>query len=310
MAAGELDPGLMIWHGNQLEDLRDVLAAWLRRQPLAPLENEIILVQSQGMGQWLKLALAGADGVSAAVSMQLPSQFLWRAYRDVLGPDAVPADSPLERRTLVWRLMRLLPALSAGPEFAVLRGFLAGDDDGRKLFQLAGKLAELFDQYQVYRADWLADWQAGRDGLAQADGQWRALTDDDRWQPALWRATTLSWAVISSTRSSRSRTCSSSIFMAGRSSWGKALSMSPMSPAIWVRPVFAPTGMCRPNSRQKPRIALMCCVRAAIHSERVRCIACKACCSTVLTRTGLMSLLRAASSNAAASAASVLLRRT
>ena len=85
MAAGELDPGLMIWHGNQLEDLRDVLAAWLRRQPLAPLENEIILVQSQGMGQWLKLALAGADGVSAAVSMQLPSQFLWRAYRDVLG---------------------------------------------------------------------------------------------------------------------------------------------------------------------------------------------------------------------------------
>ena len=33
MAAGELDPGLMIWHGNQLEDLRDVLAAWLRRQP-------------------------------------------------------------------------------------------------------------------------------------------------------------------------------------------------------------------------------------------------------------------------------------
>ena len=188
MAAGELDPGLMIWHGNQLEDLRDVLAAWLRRQPLAPLENEIILVQSQGMGQWLKLALAGADGVSAAVSMQLPSQFLWRAYRDVLGPDAVPADSPLERRTLVWRLMRLLPALSAGPEFAVLRGFLVGDDDGRKLFQLAGKLAELFDQYQVYRADWLADWQAGRDGLAQADGQWRALTDDDRWQPALWRA--------------------------------------------------------------------------------------------------------------------------
>lgn len=188
MAAGELDPGLMIWHGNQLEDLRDVLAAWLRRQPLAPLENEIILVQSQGMGQWLKLALAGGDGVSAAVSMQLPSQFLWRAYRDVLGPDAVPADSPLERRTLVWRLMRLLPALSTGPEFAVLRGFLAGDDDGRKLFQLAGKLAELFDQYQVYRADWLADWQAGRDGLAQTDGQWRALADDDRWQPALWRA--------------------------------------------------------------------------------------------------------------------------
>jgi exodeoxyribonuclease V gamma subunit len=32
----------------------------------------------------------------------------------------------------------------------------------RKRFQLAERLADLFDQYQVYRADWLAAWAAGR----------------------------------------------------------------------------------------------------------------------------------------------------
>ena len=153
---------------------------------MAPLENEIILVQSQGMGQWLKLALAGADGVSAAVNMQLPSQFLWRAYRDA-GAGCRAGRFAAGAAHLV-AFDAAVAGLSTGPEFAVLRGFLADDDDGRKLFQLAGKLAELFDQYQVYRADWLADWQAGRDGLAQTDGQWRALADDDRWQPALWRA--------------------------------------------------------------------------------------------------------------------------
>ena len=51
-------------------------------------------------------------------------------------------------------------------------------------------------------------------------------------------------------------------------------------------------------------------VRVAIHRDRVRCIACSACCSTDLTRTGAMSAQRAASSSAQASAASVLLRFT
>ena len=68
--------------------------------------------------------------------------------------------------------------------------------------------------------------------------------------------------------------------------------------------------MAMPNSRQKPRSALMREVRVAIHSERVRCSACSACCSTDFTRTGTMSAQRAASSSAQASAASVLLRLT
>ena len=135
-------------------------------------KNEIILVQSQGMGQWLKLALAGADGVNAAVSMQLPSPVLWRAYRDVLGPDAVPADSPLERRTLGVAFDAAV-AIKHRAGFAVLRGFLAATTTAASCFKLAGKLAELFDQYQVYRADWLADWQSrarwpGADGRAMA----------------------------------------------------------------------------------------------------------------------------------------------
>ena len=72
----------------------------------------------------------------------------------------------------------------------------------------------------------------------------------------------------------------------------------------------APTGTCKPSSREKPRSALMREVRVPIHSERVRCSACRLCCSTDLTLTATMSAQRAASSSARASAASVLLRRT
>ena len=139
----ELGCGLMVWQGNRLEDLRDLLLGWLARQPLAPLENDVFLVQSQGMGQWLKLALAGESGVSAAVSMQLPAQFLWRAYRRVLGEAAVPERSALDREALIWRILRLLPTLQDQPVFAPLQHFLRDDGDGRKRYQLAGKLAEL-----------------------------------------------------------------------------------------------------------------------------------------------------------------------
>ncbi|MBD8899037.1 exodeoxyribonuclease V subunit gamma [Rhodanobacter sp. DHG33] len=185
----------MVVHGNRLEDLRDLLVEWLARAPLAPLEDELMLVQSNGIAQWLKLALArprdaGGMGISAAVDMQLPGRFLWRAYRAVLGREAVPADSPFDKSRLAWRLMRLLPAQLGDEAFAPLRHFLGeGRVDPARLFQLAQQIADLFDQYQVYRADWLEDWEHGRDVLRDDPrGRRLPLPATQRWQAQLWRA--------------------------------------------------------------------------------------------------------------------------
>ncbi|HET8791183.1 MAG TPA: exodeoxyribonuclease V subunit gamma, partial [Modicisalibacter sp.] len=196
-----LQPGFMVIHGNRLEDLRGVAVEWMKRQPLAPLENETILVQSNGISQWMKLALAkdvdeagaGGSGIAAALDVTLPARFLWQAYRAVLthtenDPQAVPATSPFDKSRLIWRLLRLLPELMTQDAFAPLRQFLDGDDDLRKHHQLAERLADLFDQYQVYRADWLDAWGRGDDVLIDARGQTTPLPDEQRWQPALWRA--------------------------------------------------------------------------------------------------------------------------
>ncbi|MCE9681053.1 exodeoxyribonuclease V subunit gamma [Halomonas alkalisoli] len=193
-----LTPGFMVVHGNRLEDLRGVAVEWMKRHPLAPLENETILVQSNGIGQWMKLALAadeadGGSGIAAALDVTLPARFLWQAYRAVLNhvesdPNAVPITSPFDKSHLIWRLLRLLPELMPREEFAPLRRFLEGDNDLRKHHQLAERLADLFDQYQVYRADWLDAWGRSEDVLISARGQAQALPDTQRWQPALWRA--------------------------------------------------------------------------------------------------------------------------
>ena len=55
-------------------------------------------------------------------------------------------------------------------EFAMLRHYLHDDNDKRKLFQLASRTADLYDQYLVYRPEWLTRWEAGElvEGLPEA----------------------------------------------------------------------------------------------------------------------------------------------
>ena len=116
--AHSLPPGFIVLHGNRAEDLAQTLIAWLGRHPLAPLEEEVVLVQSNGMAEWFKMALASNDDVCAAVRVELPSRFLWRTYRQVLGRSSVPVQSPVDKTPLTWRLMQLLPELLEVPEFA------------------------------------------------------------------------------------------------------------------------------------------------------------------------------------------------
>lgn len=191
--------GLAVIHGNRLETLRAVLVQWMRRNPLSVLENEVILVQSSGVAQWLQQALAHAAddpvqpgcGIAAALDIQLPSAFLWQAYRAVLGTDQVPKVSPYDKSRLVWRLLRLLPELLKKPEFQPLVRFLKNDESARKEYQLAERLADLFDQYQVYRANWLSAWAQGLDLLPDDTGNREMaepLPEGQRWQALLWRA--------------------------------------------------------------------------------------------------------------------------
>lgn len=182
-----LQPGFIAFHSNRAEDLAEVVINWIRRHPLNPIEEEIILVQSNGMAEWVKMELARIGGVCAATRVELPSRFLWRTYRQVLGRDAVPSDSPLDKVPMIWRLMQLLPTLMAEPNFAPVAGFLKADEPDRML-QLASKLADLFDQYQNYRADWLDAWAQGQDHLILANGAVTELPPEQRWQPQLWRA--------------------------------------------------------------------------------------------------------------------------
>jgi len=178
----------MVFHGNRLEDLRDLTIGLFRHNPLPPLLPETLLVQSNGMKHWLEMALAddSAMGICTATQMELPSSFIWRMYRLVLGQALVPVAMPFDKQALVWRLWRLLPEFAQTHQVAPLLAYVKDDSLGRQGYRLAQQVAGVFDGYQSYRADWLTDWANGRFVL-QHKGARKDMPADQVWQAQLWQ---------------------------------------------------------------------------------------------------------------------------
>ncbi|MGS3144341.1 exodeoxyribonuclease V subunit gamma [Aeromonas sanarellii] len=174
-----------LYHSNQLDLLKELLVSRIRQSPLDhPFDREQILVQSPGMAQWLKLELAKAFGIAANIDFPLPASFIWEMFTRVLAD--VPRQSPYNKGAMSWQLMTILPALLDRPAFAPLAAYLGGSEgeapEQVRLWQLCQKVADLFDQYLVYRPDWIARWEQG-EGL----GLELAGVSGQDWQPELWR---------------------------------------------------------------------------------------------------------------------------
>lgn len=157
---------LRVYHSNRLDVLEALMEFIVERERLDdPFEPEMILVQSTGMAQWLQMTLSQKFGIAANIAFPLPASFIWEMFVRVL-PD-IPKESAFSKQSMSWKLMTLLPQLLDKDEFVLLRHYLTDDTDKRKLFQLSARAADLFDQYLVYRPDWLTQWEAenrGRSG--------------------------------------------------------------------------------------------------------------------------------------------------
>lgn len=76
-----------VYHSNQLDLLKTLTSALIARDPLAdPFQQEVVLVQSPGMAQWLQMQLAEQFGIAANVAFPLPATFIWDMFTRVL-PD-------------------------------------------------------------------------------------------------------------------------------------------------------------------------------------------------------------------------------
>jgi exodeoxyribonuclease V gamma subunit len=109
------------------------------------------------MRRWLTLGLTKKQSVVANLNLPFPGSFGREICSKILDVDDPPS---MQRDALVWRIFFLLHNLTeievVEDKTAILH-YLNADPYGRKRFQLAYRLAALFDDYQLYRHKMIDD---------------------------------------------------------------------------------------------------------------------------------------------------------
>jgi len=163
--------GLRIHTGNKLEILVDKLAEMIAAKPLvSPLAGETVIVQSKGMERWISIELAKRHGICANYRFPFPNRFGRMVFKEFL--DELPDETGFEPEFMTWKIMKRLPSLLDLPDFKSLKTYLENDNQGLKLYQLACRIAETFDQYLIFRPDMILGWAKGT---------------PEHWQAVLWQ---------------------------------------------------------------------------------------------------------------------------
>lgn len=159
---------------NSLGQLSQQLCADLQAQQNGVFQPYYIVTQTEGMNNWLKLQLASNLGIAANCRFMSPNNFTYEIYA-TLGGRYV---QPLTSENLCWLLFRLLDDADFRrqfPEVAEYYSRQAPDKDIKRM-ALAENIADLFDQYQIYRHRMIGEWN--RSSLADVKAK--------EWQKYLW----------------------------------------------------------------------------------------------------------------------------
>lgn len=166
---------LNVYPSNRLEDLAQLLVAVLHLPKDNVLQPDIVLVQNGGMQHWLNLQLAYQRGISMNLDFHLPASFSGGSSAGFLAGKRCRTCHPT-RGSLVLALVRAAgrqcdygePLCREATDYWRKS---PGDADSLR-FQLARELADLFEQYLIYRPDWISAWDRG---------------ETPHWQAFLWQ---------------------------------------------------------------------------------------------------------------------------
>lgn len=160
---------------NRLSALAADLVQEMRRNKPGIFQPVYIVTQTEGMNNWLREKIAGMDGISANIEFLRPNDLINKIFIAAGGKFG----QSLSANELSWLLYDALQDAAFQKRFPEVKSYYDdhGKTDDSKRIELARKLADIFDQYQVYRQDVLKEWE--NDKLATND-------EEERWQKDLW----------------------------------------------------------------------------------------------------------------------------
>ena len=170
---------------NRFEVLLKALLEKLALTNASVFDAEQIIVPSAAVKRYLAMAIADVFGVCAHVEFSFLAQWLWRQIARVM---PVSETSPFASDVLSWRILRWLE----NPAFTVshprITTYLSRCDEVMR-YDLACRIASLFEQYALYRPEWLSAWAKGEKVAIVPPGhkKQQSAEDDQAWQSQLWQ---------------------------------------------------------------------------------------------------------------------------
>lgn len=184
------------YHSQRVEDLRDdLISRMFSGLPKHDLfSKEHVLVDNRVLGDWLNMEIARSQQIAANIDYVQPHELFWNLARQLLGEETVPKETPLSKDEMTWKLYGLLGEVNLlkEPDMLPVKNYLQGDNKTAndevelKRYQLSVSIADLFDQYLVYRPDWILSWSKGK---AITHAGWKTNDiENEKWQRHLWQA--------------------------------------------------------------------------------------------------------------------------
>jgi len=163
---------------NSLIQLAKSLCINLQQENKSVFTPHFLVTQTDGMNSWLKLQMAQNMGIASNYKFLKPNDLIQKVYNLF---STYNDSKPLSADNQTWLLYKLMAEPEFINRFKTVANYYhnVGPDDGIKRLALAQKVADLFDQYQIYRPQIIKDWN--NESLADAN--------TNNWQKYLWLKT-------------------------------------------------------------------------------------------------------------------------
>ncbi|MBR6027052.1 MAG: exodeoxyribonuclease V subunit gamma [Neisseriaceae bacterium] len=170
---------LSIFRSDKVEYLATLLASLIKNTSTSnPLMQIDVLLSSSGLRRFIDISLASSEilnGVVTNVRYDRVPTFLGRLmYPDFSG------DSVYSPNLLRWRILRVLRQKNIDEVQKALSKYVEGFDAAS--YELSQVLADLFNQYLVYRPDWIEAWSSNKLLKLDKNGE-----KNEIWQARLWQ---------------------------------------------------------------------------------------------------------------------------
>ena len=148
-------------NSNYIEALGYMCTEQMKIPLKDPFAEEHVIVMNTGMKSYLQQFIARQNGICSNISFDQLWTFIWNIYKKIT-PNLGDVHY-FDHDYIIWTLYQMLHEEHCADSIEALslvKTYIDDDTDGTRTYELCVAIADTFDQYLMYRNDWILMWDA------------------------------------------------------------------------------------------------------------------------------------------------------